>query len=85
MMFRPGAIVFSAVALEEGLDRLGVRDEDHLAGAVEGGAERLAELAAPVLHEGDRPHQEARGLHRLGQRHAWRSGHLRPIYGRVRC
>ena len=57
-----------AVAGEEELDRLGVGEEDDVAGAEQPGAEGLAQAPAPVLVEGDRPRQEARRLQGARQR-----------------
>ncbi len=62
-----------AVGPEEALERLGVGDEDDVAGAEEPRREGLAEHAAPSLEERDRADEEARRLEHPRQRHLWRA------------
>ena len=79
----PGGDRVHAVGREQPLDRLRVGEEDDVAGAEQAGAEGLAQLAAPVLEEGQRAEDETRRLHRLRQRDRRNRGR-RPRGGRPR-
>ena len=68
MMLRPGAIVFTRSAVNRRLTDSGSERKTTSPGPEEPRAEGLAELAPPVLEEGERPEDEARRLQRLRQR-----------------